>query len=340
MRYVKQPFFLCGFLILLVILSGSFIFSAIKEPSTPSKLLYDDSGTIIDHAPFKPNDEYPLGSDQDGNNYLYVLVEGAKYTLGLVMLVTLGRMLLSIFGAFVLLIVPKFIKRILSQLCNIFYFAPLSIFAYLLIAPVLIVFSWSYSDLTQFTVTMIVLICLTLPILSLQIADEISILSKEEYIQNAHLLGGGMIHIFYRHILPCLSPKLLLLTVQQAGQTLSIIAHLAFLKIFIGGFHEITYQTTGPSNTEITYIRTFSDSHEWGGLIVQNWPAYYAAPVLVIAPVCCFVVCIIAINLMVSGIARADQHSYKNIKRTKTLIVPEAESPSFVPLKDRGVNAS
>jgi peptide/nickel transport system permease protein len=269
MKYVKQPYFLCGFMILIIIISSSFIYSAIKKPSTPSKILFDESGTIVDHAPFEPNDEYPLGSDQDGNNYLYVLLEGAKYTLGLVVLVTLGRMIFSVIGAFILLVVPDLIKKILSQLCNIFYFALLSIFAYLLIAPVLIAFSWSYSDLTQFTVTMIVLICLTLPILSIQIANEISILAKEEYIQNAHLLGGGKIHIFYRHILPCLSPKLLLLTVQQAGQTLAIIAHLAFLKIFIGGFHEITYTTTGPSNTEITYMRTFSDSHEWGGLILS-----------------------------------------------------------------------
>lgn len=68
MKYVKQPYFLCGFMILLIILSGSFIYSAIKEPSTPSKILYDDSGTIINHAPFEPNEDYPLGSDQDGNN--------------------------------------------------------------------------------------------------------------------------------------------------------------------------------------------------------------------------------------------------------------------------------
>jgi peptide/nickel transport system permease protein len=339
MKYLKQPFFLIGLLFFLLITSGSFIFSSVKEPSAPSKILYDESGTMIDRAPFKPNSDFPLGSDQDGNNYLFVLLEGAKYTLGLVLLVTAGRMLFSIIGAFVLLVVPNFIKRLINYLSDIFYFAPLSILAYLLIAPVLVVFSWSYSELTQFTVTITVLILLTLPILSMQIANEITILSKEEYIRHAHILGGSKFHVFFKHILPCLSPKLLLLTVQQAGQTLAIIAHLAFLKVFIGGSHEITYSSTGPSFNEVTYIRTLSESFEWGGLIVQNWSFYYAAPRLVIAPVICFVICIIAINLMVSGIARADKKQYK-LRKFKPHLIIEKSSKSFSPIKKKGVNAS
>jgi peptide/nickel transport system permease protein len=332
MKYLKQPYFLFGFLTLLFIITGSFYYSSVKDPGSPSKLLYDETGQIIDQAPFEPNPEYPLGSDQFGNNYIFALIEGAKYTLGLVVLITFGRMILSILGSFLLLAVPNFIRKLINSFSDMFHFAPLSIFSYLLIAPALVAFSWSYSDLTQFTITTCVLICLTVPVLSMQIANEISILSKEEFIQHAPLLGGGRIHIFLKHILPCLAPKLFLMTVQQAGQTLSILAHLAFLKIFVGGFNDITY-----GEEEDTYVRTFSDSFEWGGLIVQNWSFYYAEPLLVIAPVCCFVVCMIAFNLMITGIARVDKVSYR-IKKKQTSVKSITASDSFIPLKKEGMN--
>ncbi|MBY6038001.1 hypothetical protein KUV80_15105 [Fictibacillus nanhaiensis] len=332
MKYFKQPVFLAGFSIILLFILGSFYYSSVKDSASPSKLLYDETGKIIDQAPFEPSDEYPLGSDQFGNNYLFAIIEGAKYTLGLVLLITIGRMIFSILGSFILLAVPLFIRKFISSLTDIFHFAPLSIFAYLLIAPALVAFSWSYSDFTQFMIATVVLIFLTVPVLALQIANEITILSKEEFIQHAPLLGGGRIHIFIKHILPCLAPKLFLITVQQAGQTLSILAHLAFLKIFVGGFNDITY-----GEEEDTYVRTFSDSFEWGGLIVQNWSFYYAEPQLVIAPVCCFVLCIIAFNLMISGITRADNPSLR-LKKKKSFVSTAAASHAFIPLKKEGMN--
>ncbi len=339
MKYFKQPSFLIGLTILVLLLSGSFAYSLLKEESTPSNILYDEKGKIIDRAPFERSAEYPLGSDQFGNNYVYVLLEGAKYTLGFVVLITISRMILSILVSFILLVVPSFIKKLINRISEIFYFAPLSIFAYLLIAPALIAFSWSYSDFTQFMITTCVLVVLTVPVLSVQIANEISILSKEEFIQHAPLLGGGRIHVFMKHILPCLSPKLLLLTVQQAGQTLAILAHLAFLKIFVGGFSKITYTLPGVSGTPVTYERTFSDSHEWGGLIVQNWDFYYGAPILVIAPVCCFVLCSIAINLMVSGMTKSENHS-STVQKKKITTSEETLPPaSFLPVKKGRLNA-
>lgn len=315
-KLLGEPLFMIGFIAILLLLIGSFVFSIYYQSDyEPATVLYDENKLPIENAPFSPSFRYPLGSDKLGYNMVLMLLEGAKYTIGLAAFIAVCRLVLSFFVGFILYLLPKKIKSLLHGLTDVFYYAPLTIFAYFLIAPVLVTFSWSYEESTRLIYSITVIILMAVPILSLFIAIEIEDTFREEFVRNAKILGGGRIHVFRKHVAPFLTPKILVVFVQQIGQVLMIFAHLGLLEIFIGGTER---KVMGVTYKGEAIVEAFSMSHEWGGLIAKNFAYLSAFPWLVIGPVVAFAFTILAINFIVEGLKRAmknDGPSKKLLKK-------------------------
>lgn len=308
----KRPMVAGGFLFIALLLGGSILYSALVEPPQPEKMLYDRNGDIVALAPFPPSAHYPLGSDIDGNNFMLKLLEGAKFTIGLSILVALGRMVLSFIGGYLLFLLPASFRKFLAGLADTFHYAPVTIFTYVLIAPVVMTFSWSYSTPTKIFFPMFVLVLISVPVLSLYIQKELDLIAQKEFIDSAKIMGGSHFHIFRAHMAPFLNPKLLIIFIQQVGQVLIVFAHLGLLNVFIGGtdLRILEYDIdTGEATTA-----AFTISNEWAGLIAQNFQYVYSFPWMIFAPVTAFALTILAVNAIVYGLKT--DHTYKR-KRKK-----------------------
>lgn len=304
--------FVLGVSFLLLLLISSYLYSLYGAQVQPDKMLYDKNGNVVALAPFAPSLEFPLGSDLDGNSFVFKLIEGAKYTIGLAIAVAFFRIIFSFLFGYFLFRLPSSLRNVFSGLANTLHYAPVTIFTYLLIAPVVLNFSWSYDVSTKIIFPMLVLTGISIPVLALYIQNELEAISKKEYIDSAKILGGSGFYLFRKHLAPFLYPKLWLLFVQQVGQVLIIFAHLGLLNVFIGGT-DVRVMDVDMKTGETT-TQSFSMTNEWAGLIAQNFPYAQSFPWMVLAPVTAFALSILAINSIVYGIENRKTFNKRAVK--------------------------
>jgi peptide/nickel transport system permease protein len=308
-RLLKEKSFIFGFFFLSTMLVMSFVYTyGIKDPNDkPQAVLYNENQELVARAPFPPSEDFLLGSDKEGKGVLTNLIEGAKYTIGLAILLSLFRILLSFILGYLFFILPKVVKDKIEILCDAYHYAPTAIFAYLILSPALIAFSWSYDDKSKFYITIGVIIALAIPILSVYLMREIENIFRKEFISSSRLIGGSSIHIFLKHVTPFLIPKIIIMFVQQVGQVLTLFAHLALLDIFIGGGKQVIMGMDLEGNL---LMESFSLSSEWGGLIGKSWNSFMSYPWMLFGPILAFTLTILAVNFMASGLIRWNQREY------------------------------
>jgi peptide/nickel transport system permease protein len=306
-KVITQPPFLIGFTVLILLMTASLLYSSFIKPYLPAEnphVLYDDNGYPYDNAPFEPSLQYPLGSDLEGSNYILNLLDGAKYTVGFAIGISIARVFLSVIGSIMIYLLPNRLFLIFKGIADAYHYAPLSFFAYFVVAPALVVFSWSYSYTTKVVLLVSVLIVLAFPIITIYLVNEMQELSKKEYIRASELLGANRFRIITKHMYLHLAPKIVVIFIQQVGQVLTLFAHLGLLEIFIGGLRKFLVDYTEDG---APILKNFSLSNEWGGLIAINFKSITSYPWLVFGPVTAFAVVILCINLMVAGINNANE---------------------------------
>ncbi|MFC0189433.1 ABC transporter permease [Fictibacillus aquaticus] len=292
---VKQPLFWIGFLIIAGILAFSFYHKYVMNNVIPEdQFRYDERELPIDKAPFTPDKINWFGTNQFGTDLFYMMVSGAKYTIGIALGVALARLLLSFFGGLVLSWF-KFGGRFITGSVQAFYYLPSVMLVYLIVSP--IIMTTGYSLMEKILFEMLIMVLIAVPLLSVLIKEEIGIISQNEFIMSSRLMGAGYLHIFWKHVLPHLKGRLLVVFLQQVISTLNLMAQLGVLSLFVGG----------------TIMREFSEefklpvslSNEWSGLIGGAWYQLNLYPHLVFFPVLGFAVCILAFNFMLEGLRRA-----------------------------------
>ena len=317
-RLFKEKSFLFGFLFIVLLVTISFLYTGfIKDPNyEPKAVLYNENQEIIAKAPYAPSKDFLLGSDKEGKSVLTNLIEGAKYTVGLAVLLSIVRVLFSFILGYLIFILPKKIREKIETLFDAYHYAPTAIFAYLLLSPALIAFSWSYDEKSKLILTIGVIIALALPILSIYIMREIESIFKMEFIESSKLMGGSSLHIFFKHVTPFLLPKIVIMFVQQVGQILTLFAHLALLDIFIGGGKQMVMDIDLEGNL---VIESFSLSSEWGGLIGKSWGSFMAYPWMLFGPILAFTLTILAINFMAAGVIKWNQNENGKVPPKKVI---------------------
>ncbi len=315
LKLIRNPWLLVSFIGLAILLTFSFGYDAwLTDDGDRVTVLYNEDGVPYDSAPFEPSLQYPLGSDSLGENYLYRIVDGAKYTISLAASISLVQIILSLFGGFLLYIAPKKVRLTADGLFDTFHYAPFAIFIYLLAGTVIDIFVWSYSLETRIVFPAIVIVLLSVPVLSTLIAKELEELYKVEFIQNAPSLGGGVYHVFRKHVSKFLIPKLFVLFLQQISTVLIIFVHLGVLEVFIGGSETFKMDERVDGGIK---METFTLSNEWGGLIGKYWSLYMAYPWLIFGPILAFSFVILMMNLLVHGMTQTLEINHYGKKKSK-----------------------
>jgi peptide/nickel transport system permease protein len=284
--------------------------------------------TPVDRAPFEPSSDYWFGSDRMGADLFYQIISGAKYTLGIALVASMLRIFLSFLGGVLLLSAGKFLP-IFKGLGQSFYYIPSALLIFFIVGPIITSEQITFWEKAMFQIMLIVLIAV--PNTAILIKEEINLIQQNEFITSAKLMGGSRVRILFKHIMPHLWPRLVLMYVQQVIAVLLILAHLGILGVFFGGtiYREYGMEFTIP----------VSVSNEWSGLLGGYYAQLRLAPWLVFFPVLSFAAVIMAFNFMAEGIKRTGDQlpGRKKVKKREKSKEESVSGESFVFLTERKI---
>ncbi|MEZ0481944.1 ABC transporter permease [Planococcus sp. SSTMD024] len=295
----KQPYFVIGFSILAFFLVGSFVYEWIWG-NVPRQIYYVmENGRAVEGAPISPSWQYPLGTDQYGYDLLGKLMLGAKYTILAALAVAALRMLIAVPAGYILGIYLNKHRKWLSSFADSMHYIPLTLFAAYVLTPVLWMPEEGFSTTLweRIAIQVVMMALLTVPVVSILVANEAALLRDKEYILAAKTLGAGRFRIIRKHLYPQMREKIAVLYGQQVMETFIILAHLGLLNLFLGG-------------TKVSYDPLFGDppmsiSYEWAGLFGSTFRYLQGAPWLPLMPVLFIGLAIFSVSLMMEGYLRS-----------------------------------
>lgn len=313
----KQPLFLIGLSIIVFFLAGSYVFEWIFGNVPKQTYFIEENGRAVEGPPISPNWKHPLGTDIFGYDMFAKIMLGAKFTILSAMAVAALRMIIAVPLGFALGTYLQRHRSWINGLIDPIHYVPMTIFAVVLLTPVLWMPMEGFSTtITERIVMQIVIMALiTVPIVASLIGNESNLLYHQEYILAARTLGASRRRIIVRHLFPQMREKLLVLYGQQVVETLIVFTHLGLFKLFLGG-------------TDVDYDPMFSDppksiSFEWAGLFGDTFRYLQGAPWLPLGPAISFALVILAIAAMIEGFTRATNGQVTLPKRKKMAFVSE-----------------
>ncbi|WP_430789975.1 ABC transporter permease subunit [Virgibacillus flavescens] len=337
--------FAIGSLFFIIVICISVIYSVTTDNHVDQlKFLYAEDGTtLIGTPPFPPTEPFLLGSDRFGFSIMDQLIIGAKYTLIIGLIIALLRVFGGLTGGLLFAFKMKTKEqKSLEKMVDSIHFLPLSVIAYLLLAPILLESSggFTYSFTQRILLEIIILTILVVPLTSVLLGNEIKNIMRSDFISSAKVLGGGTFHIFWKHVFPHIGPRMAMLFGQQFIQVLLIFIHLGVFDFFLGGTN-VSFGLVESPPSSITY--------EWSGLIGSTTVALSTGRYwMILWVLLAFMLSIFAMQLIILGVKEVQQakvgviFNYRKYKRNKkskreketTTFRPSKESFTWVEKKD------
>ncbi|WP_409290474.1 ABC transporter permease subunit [Peribacillus sp. SCS-37] len=326
--HLANPKFTVGFVFLFGLLVFSICWSVFKEvPIKKAVLLTDGHGKVFSSSPHPPSSYMWFGSDGGGRSIRDQLFVGAKYTILFGLIIALLR----VAGGFMLAIQYTFhlkdqTRKFINKVVDSIHFLPLSLIAVILLSPILWDMgggSWEFSLLERIVLEVVILSLIVIPLTTVLIGSEMRLISHQMYIESARTLGGDNRHILWKHIFPHLAPRLFIIFGQQFIQTLLIFVHLGLFHLFFGGTLVSVSETPDPPRS-ITF--------EWSGIMSDAKDAIgYGKYWLVVPALLAFMLCIIAMQLIVQGVKEVQQRKVGVLVPKRIREKQEKTSQQLVP---------
>ncbi|MEH7514899.1 peptide ABC transporter permease [Gottfriedia acidiceleris] len=285
-----------GSFIILGLITFSFIYTYfIKDTIKPAPaLLYNAEGKLVDTYGYPPSWKYLFGVDRFGRDVFWMVIDGAKYTLSIAIVVGLMRVIFGgLLGTFFGFMNQRLLK-IIEPILNAFRFVP----AVIIIFP----FFERLNDVPEaarektIAIQISLLIIISIPVLMNSVGEEVRDFLKNDFITSSRVIGARNGWIRRKHVIPYLRSRILLLFVQQTIQTLFLLTQLGVFKLFIGGV-KVLYLDLGVD-------RPMSQANEWSAMIGANYIELSIDSWVIIGPSIAFIVSIFAFNLIKLGIER------------------------------------
>ena len=307
--HMKNWKFALGALFFIVAISYSLFYSITTDNHVDQVLLHysEDGVKLLGAAPHAPTKPFFFGSDKLGYSLFDQLVIGAKYTLIFALLIALLRVAGGlIFGVFYAFHLGPRTQHWLGKLVDSIHFLPLSLIAYILLAPILMPaftgfgYEFTYSFTERILLEMFILTILVVPLTTVLLGKEIKRVLDYEFIASARVLGGSKFHLFWRHIFPHIGPRLTILFGTQFIQVLLIFIHLGIFQFFFGGTKLSFDPMGGDPPTSMT--------QEWSGLVGQvGRSAIGSGRYWYLWILAAFMISIFAMQLIIQGVKEVQQ---------------------------------
>jgi peptide/nickel transport system permease protein len=270
----------------------SFVYEfGFKSQTSSVMIKYDENGDIAGRAPFPPSLKQPFGTDRNGNDLGLRLLEGAKYTITFALGVSILRTLAAVAAGSVFAFLPRSIQSLTKCFLIPYQYIPSFILVFVLIWPLnFFKDEIGYTSMIAFQFSVIFIVGIS-PVMLLM-SGEIKQILKEPYIEVSYHLGANNRHVIFKHILPVLNKRILIIFFQQMIQTLLLLIYLGVFEIFIGG--------DKPGGVFGDEERSLSQSGEWAGMIGQSKFDLMTAPWIVLGPGIVFTILILLLNIVLN----------------------------------------
>lgn len=265
-------------LLLLIIpaITSIIYFDLLKLTPKPMNFIYDSNGEIMKSSPFPPSFKALFGVDAASKNMLFEVLSGYRVTLLIIVMISSLSVLCSIIvGTYLAFNHKK--TSIYSVFSNALFYIPQSILAYILLQPLLYETIDGFTTTTQFRIiyNIMILTILMTPTTTILIKESTQQILNKDYIEAAYTISPSNKHIFIEHVLPNIQTQYLIIFLRICFQTLLVMTHLAFFKIFFGG----TKVCYGPA-CEIIERPSINDLSSLLGFhsneLTTNWWTFYA----------------------------------------------------------------
>lgn len=308
----KQPLFVIGFTIIILLLVSSFVYEWMYGSVPRQTLWIEENGKPVESWPISPRLESPVhlfGTDQLGYDLLTKIIIGAKYTILSAMAIAALRMLIAVPIGFIIGTSLRKYRPAINSLIDPIHYMPTTIFAITILTPILWmpIDGFSTTLMERIVLEITILALLTAPIVTALIANESSLLYRQEYILASKTLGASNGRIIIKHILPQMREKIFVLYGQQLVETLILFTHLGMMQLFLGGT-KVSYDPMADPPSSM--------SNEWAGLFGSTFRYLGGAPWLPLTPALFFAILIFAVSAMMEGFTRAANDQAK-VKRRK-----------------------
>lgn len=262
--------------------------------------------------PLEPSEEYPLGTDEYGNDILSMMLYGARNTLIAAAFIAMARIILGvIFGAYAGWNEGSLGDRGIMGAIGVIAAIPALILGMILI--------YALDIRRGLPVFIIALTVIGWTEIAQYIRGEFLVLRKRSFIEGAHAVGATNIAIAVRHVLPNLLPTLLVITFLEVAAVLLLFGELGFVGVYIGGGSHISI---GDELTGTTVVNLF-DVPEWGAMLAEGYRWLRAKPFIVYPPAVAFFVAVVGFTALGEGLRRfiETHHVSTNFLLRKRMII-------------------
>ncbi|WP_171016714.1 ABC transporter permease [Pseudalkalibacillus caeni] len=297
-QILKNPLFIIGFLFVFSLFAGSIYYQIAEDNYLPqTDLKYSEDGTLEGKSPFSPVEVPPLGTDKHGYHMWEQILIGAKYTIGLAVVIAFLRVVFSVLAGIITGTYFRKATKYLTGIVDSMHYVPIALLVYYLLSSVIMsdgmTGTYQYTFLERVGFQVIIMALVAIPTTTLLVSNETNSIWNREFIESARTLGGSRFHILRKHVMPHLWPRLILVFVQQIVSVLILLLHLGLLKLFFGGTN-VSFDLLGTEYMSSTY--------EWSGLIGFTYQYLAYQTWIPLVPILFFTVTVLAFNLMLEGI--------------------------------------
>jgi peptide/nickel transport system permease protein len=292
------------------------LFGPIWAPENPylsgQSVKRDAASGVIELPPLPPSHEFPLGTDQWGNDMLSLLLHGARNTLIACAFITMVRVLLGlVLGGLAGWNEGSGIDQVIMGSIGVITAVPMLISSMLLI--------YGLDIRRGLPVFIIALSAVGWTEIAQYIRSEFLVLRKMPFIDGARAVGSTGFALAVRHILPNVLPQLLVIACLEMGAVMMLLGELGFIGVYIGGGSRISLDLSG---TDTVTIYTLAETPEWGAILAGGFRFLRTKPFVVFPPAIGFFISVVGFNTLGEGLRRLIEQSGINtavLLRKRTL---------------------
>ncbi|MGD6964385.1 hypothetical protein ACQCVB_19460 [Fictibacillus phosphorivorans] len=334
----KIMFILSTSFIVLVFLSSVIYYFTTGDVIPEVNLKFENNQVI--NPPYSPIEHFPLGTNNKSNDIFYIILSGAKYTIGLAILIaTLRLVTCLVLGAIAGTYFYKGLIYIKGLIDGWHYF-PTTLAVYLILHWILIQdalidgkFTLTFTE--RIIIQVFVMVCIGIPPLFYLLAREFSYIRELNFIEGVKVLGGNKTYILFKHAPKFIIPKLRVIFIQEIIHVLLLLVHLGVMGMLLGG----SVLTKDLFENEVFVTLT----NEWSGLI-GLWSRYIFTTYawMPFIPIIFLTITILCLQYMVNYLKDQDilPPTKQNYPQGKKLKLPKNISnhpaQSFVYLQKKG----
>jgi peptide/nickel transport system permease protein len=228
--------------------------------------------------PLAPSSSFLLGTDHRGYDLVSLMLNGLKYTLGIVLALTLLRMVLGTAWGLWVGVTGRF-AFLLRAMHKVTSTVPPFLFIYPPVSGVYVGMGLHMGikanpqSLMLFTVIFVAMVTFfgVIP-LAYQVAERTRYYNDMQYVEASRLMGGSILHRTIKHILPNMRLELLFTTLSEFVQVIFLIGQLAVFHIIVWGSERIELDDVGVEVLNMTSEGEWLSILTYGMTYVRSYP--------------------------------------------------------------------